>query len=199
MRVIKFWLIDLCTYAYAVLKFITCRRVYGASSCNIQCRQYQISNTVQTPVRMSSSLLSSHLEQISLCAGSIGELQFPGPRAFTNALLAPHDITALIRDTESHERALFSIAPPPVPSKTQVHEFSSAVSASVNSVQPRPAPAPGPVRPPRRHTAVVAVLGGDIYRRIRSTHQDTTYGASRDKSEVDVDLLLHGAEKLVSV
>lgn len=150
---------------------------------------------------MSSSLLSSHLEQISLCASSIGSLHFPGPKAFTNALLAPHDITALIRDTEPHERALFSIAPPPVPNKSQVHQFSSTVSASVNSDQPRPALPPATARPARRGTAVAAVLGGDTYRRIRnadSADRSSRYGRAlpKDKQELDVALLLHAAEKL---
>lgn len=153
---------------------------------------------------MSSSLLSSHLEQISLCASSIGSLQFPGPKAFTNALLAPHDITALIRDTEPHERALFSIAPPPVPSKTQVQQYTSSVSASVNTDLPRPALAPATARQPRRHTAVAAVLGRDIYQRTRNgnaAQQNSRYATSRsgDKQDLDVELLLHGAEKLCSV
>ncbi|KFY34136.1 hypothetical protein V495_08206, partial [Pseudogymnoascus sp. VKM F-4514 (FW-929)] len=59
------------------------------------------------------SFLSNHLEQISLSAQSIASLPFPPPKIFTNALLASHDITALIRDTEPHERALFSVPPPP--------------------------------------------------------------------------------------
>lgn len=153
---------------------------------------------------MSSSLLSSHLEQISLCASSIDDLQFPGPKPFTNALLAPHDITALIRDTEPHERALFSIAPPPVPSKTQVQQFTSTLSSAVNSNQPRPALPPAAARPPRRHTAVAAVLGGDVYRRTRkgdTAEQNNRYGSSRtgEKADLDVELLLHGAEKLCNV
>lgn len=153
---------------------------------------------------MSSSLLSSHLDQITLCAASIGDLEFSGPKAFSNALLAAHDITALIRDTEPHERALFSIAPPPVPSKTQIHQFSSTVSASVNSSHAPSGVASATVRPPRRHTAVAAVLGGDVYRRTRTgdaPNQSNRYGASqgRDKPDLDVDLLLHGAEKLAAV
>ncbi|KAL1306627.1 hypothetical protein AAFC00_005306 [Neodothiora populina] len=153
---------------------------------------------------MPSSLLSSHLEQISLCASSIGSLQFPGPRPFTNAVLARPEITTLIRDTEPHERALFSIAPPPIPSKTQVHQFSSTISDSVNSNQPKPVLPPAAVRPPRRNTAVAAVLGGDTYRRIRNGYaaeHSTKYDRSlpRDKQELDVDLLLNAAEKLSSV
>lgn len=152
---------------------------------------------------MSSSLLSLHLEQIALCSSSIADLHFPPPKPFTNALLAPHDITALIRDTESHERALFSVAPPPVPSKAQVHHFSSTVTTAPG--QPRPSLAPSAARQPRRHTAVAAVLGGDMYRRIKSRElpdPSARYAqgpASREKAELDVELLLHGAEKLCAV
>ncbi|KAL8687261.1 MAG: hypothetical protein Q9218_006516 [Villophora microphyllina] len=58
------------------------------------------------------ALLENHLEQISLSAAAIAELPFPPPKKFTNALLRSQDITALIRDTEAHERALFKFAPP---------------------------------------------------------------------------------------
>ncbi|KAL8862540.1 MAG: hypothetical protein Q9178_001038 [Gyalolechia marmorata] len=57
------------------------------------------------------ALLENHLEQISLSAAAIAELPFPPPKKYTNALLRPHDITALIRDTEEHERVLFRSAP----------------------------------------------------------------------------------------
>lgn len=139
---------------------------------------------------MTSSLLSSHLDQISLCAASISDLPFSRPKQFTNALLTHHDITALIRDTEAHERALFSIAPPPVPSKSQIQQISSAFSVPAS----RSLTASNPPRPPRRHTAVAAVLGGDLYRKTRSGHS-----AKQTKGEIDVELLLRGAEKLCRV
>lgn len=154
---------------------------------------------------MTSSLLSSHLDQMAVCASSIASLPFPRPKQFTNALLAPHDITALIRDTEAHERALFSIAPPPVPSKSQIHHFSSSLSAPIqNSQQSRPAVQASSARQPRRHTAVAAVLGGDLYRRTRNGldgDANNRYGrpAVRERSNVDVELLLEGAEKLCAV
>ncbi|EME42402.1 hypothetical protein DOTSEDRAFT_73286 [Dothistroma septosporum NZE10] len=140
-----------------------------------------------------ASLLSSHLEQISLCATSISELPFPGPKRFTNALLGQHDITALIRDTETHERALFHLAPPPLPSQSAAHDF---VGTSVSE--------PAPTKTPRRATfyghrqpknkAVAAVLGGDLYQRTRKEG-----AAVRQKGEVDVALLLQGAERLLAV
>lgn len=148
---------------------------------------------------MTSTLLSSHLQQISLCATSISELPFPGPKMFANALLASHDITALIRDTEVHERALFSIAPPPVPSKAQVQQFTNSV------LRPSAAQGGSMARQPRRNTAVAAVLGGDLYRRVRnagsSADSGASYGRARrmEKGDLDVDVLLEGAVKLCNV
>ncbi|KAG9549727.1 DASH complex, subunit Spc34, partial [Aureobasidium melanogenum] len=139
---------------------------------------------------MTSSLLSSHLDQISICASSISDLPFSRPKPFTNALLTHHDITALIRDTEQHERALFSIAPPPVPSKSQIQQISSTFTTSAS----RSISTSNTQRPPRRHTAVAAVLGGDLYRKTRTGHS-----GKQSKGDIDVELLLRGAEKLCRV
>jgi hypothetical protein len=139
---------------------------------------------------MTSSLLSSHLDQISLCASSISDLPFSRPKQFTNALLSHHDITALIRDTEQHERALFSIAPPPVPSKSQIQQISSNFTTPAS----RSIVTSNTQRPPRRHTAVAAVLGGDLYRKTRTGHS-----GKQNKGDIDVELLLRGAEKLCRV
>lgn len=46
---------------------------------------------------------------------------------------------------------------------------------------------------PRRHTAVAAVLGGDLHEQIRKSER------GRNKDAVDVEMLLKGAEKLCSV
>ena len=49
----------------------------------------------------------------------------------------------------------------------------------------------------RRHDAVTAVLGGDMVARI---HQAEVAGRpGRERGEVDVDLLLTGAERLCAV
>lgn len=146
---------------------------------------------------MVTSLLSAHLEQISLCAASISDLEFPPPKQFTNALLAPHEITALIRDTEIHERALFSIAPPPVSSKSDSNQFPS-------SPRSRQSVAPHATRQPKRNTAVAAVLGRELYRKVReadaSVAQSGGYGnRTRAKGEVDVEVLLQGATRLCEV
>lgn len=140
-----------------------------------------------------TTLLNSHLEQISLCATSIVELPFPGPKRFTNALLSQHDITALIRDTEAHERALFHLAPPPLPSKSAAQDFpAGSVTASAPSTTSRRATVYGGRQP--KSKAVAAVLGGDLYQRTR-----TEGVVAKQKGDVDVEILLEGAEKLLAV
>lgn len=130
---------------------------------------------------------------------------------FTNALLHPHDITALIRDTEAHERALFSIAaaseaPAGGISKDKGNHASAygtnnLPGASSATMQTR--------RGPRYRTAVAAVLGGDMMDRIRSADGAASeggfghrQGASKEHkvwSAVDFEVLLRGAEKLCAV
>lgn len=60
------------------------------------------------------------------------------------------------------------------------------------------------MRGPRRNTAVAAVLGGDLVERIRRGGGGAVGTGSRshenkEKGEVDVDVLLEGAEKLCAV
>jgi hypothetical protein len=179
------------------------------------------------------SLLSAHLEQISFsCQGidslpcvncrSISHLHsrltllsFPRPKIFTNALLSNHDITSLIRDTEAHERALFSVPPPPPPqiapkkdpepataqpSKRRQTVFNVA-GGEVTTGPPTTRRGAGP---PRQHTAVAAVLGGDLHAQIvrapaARRADDDGGGAANAKGDVDVEVLLAGAEKLCAV
>lgn len=133
--------------------------------------------------------LTDHLVQINLCAQSISELSFPGKRGFTNALLANHDITSLIRDTEAHERALFHLAPPTLPTDIANDSLGAAPISSA-ALKARRATV-NPARQPRSR-AVAAVLGGDLYAKIQPS-----YG--RHAGEIDVDILLQGAEKLATV
>ncbi|TPX18183.1 uncharacterized protein E0L32_002692 [Thyridium curvatum] len=148
------------------------------------------------------SLLSAHLEQITASCQGIDSLPFPPPKIFTNALLSNPDITSLIRDTEAHERALFSVPPPPPPPTAQAP--SSAEPPQAPSAQSRrrtvfnvaggevttgPPTARASAVQPRRHTAVAAVLGGDLHAQI----------SRRGPGEVDVEVLLQGAEKLCTV
>ena len=189
------------------------------------------------------SLLSAHFEQIAISCEGIDSLpyvyffsfpfshsnkvltrtmtnqrnhtspRFPPPKIFTNALLANHDITSLIRDTEAHERALFSVPPPLPPASAPPEPASSSKAASSSSrrqtvfnvasgeVTTAPGSGTGGVRgsgggggAPRRHTAVAAVLGGDLHEQIRRSERRRGAG-----DEVDLELLLRSAEKLCGV
>ncbi|KAG0647090.1 Outer kinetochore SPC34 [Hyphodiscus hymeniophilus] len=142
------------------------------------------------------SLLERHLEQISLSSESIATLPFPPPKIFTNALLSTQDITSLIRDTEPHERALFSVPPPAAPPTSQTPYPDP--KASGNRRQTVFNVASGEVttgngvgaRAPRRNTAVAAVLGPELHSEVRKTEA---------KGEVDIEVLLRGAETLNDV
>ncbi|OBT75489.1 hypothetical protein VF21_04927 [Pseudogymnoascus sp. 05NY08] len=144
------------------------------------------------------SFLSNHLEQISLSAQSIASLPFPPPKIFTNALLASHDITALIRDTEPHERALFSVPPPPPRDSSVYPDPAAASTASRRQTVFNVAggevvsSAATTSRAPRRNTAVAAVLGADLNSEIRKSE-------NVQKGDLDVEVLLRGAEKLGEV
>ncbi|KAK0713002.1 DASH complex subunit Spc34 [Lasiosphaeria miniovina] len=150
------------------------------------------------------SLLSAHLEQISMSCQGIDSLPFPPPKIFTNALLSSHDITSLIRDTEAHERALFSVPPPhltatsqnpdpPKPSSRRQTVFNVAAG----EVTTGPPPNSARSGPARRNTAVAAVLGGDLHAQIV---RPGGHGAPVDgRGDVDIEVLLHGAEKLCTV
>ncbi|KAL8915538.1 MAG: hypothetical protein Q9171_000103 [Xanthocarpia ochracea] len=115
------------------------------------------------------AILENHLEQISLSAAAIAELPFPPPKKYTNALLRPHDITALIRDTEAHERVLFRSAPTGRAS-SQGHDSgprrntgygskreSEYLSNSINTP-----------RPHRLRSAVTTLLGTEFGEQLRS-------------------------------
>lgn len=145
------------------------------------------------------SLLERHLEQISLSSESIATLPFPPPKIFTNALLSTTDITSLIRDTEPHERALFSVPPPPpsVTSSTPYQDPKSSTNTKrrqtvFNVAQGEvTAGVAGPGnRAPRRNTAVAAVLGAELHSEVRKTE---------GKGDIDIEVLLRGAEKLNDV
>ncbi|OQN99809.1 hypothetical protein B0A48_14579 [Cryoendolithus antarcticus] len=137
-----------------------------------------------------ASLLSSHLEQISLCSTSIADLSFPGPKIFMNALLSTQDITALIRDTEAHERALYHLAAPSLPQKPAATDYSQHATQASRRATVYPAYA---ARQPK-NKAVAAVLGGDLYQATRRPE-----AGLRPKGEIDVEVLLQGAEKLAAV
>lgn len=159
------------------------------------------------------ALLDNHLEQIALSSAAIAELpsvglapieiptltlgpRFPPPKIFTNALLHFHDITALIRDTEAHERALFTLAAPEHESRlstanaarrSTVHGLNGAAQAYRNGT--------ALPRGQRQGSAVARLLGGELGEQIRKEGSKE----GKDRGEVDVNLLLKGAEKLCGV
>ncbi|KAI2624517.1 DASH complex subunit Spc34 [Xylaria nigripes] len=144
------------------------------------------------------SLLSAHFEQIAISCQGIDSLPFPPPKIFTNALLSNHDITSLIRDTEAHERALFSVPPPPPPVTAPPQENVKKSSRrqtvfNVASGEVTTSASTGRGAAPRRNTAVAAVLGGDLHEQIRRSER------RGGKDNVDVETLLRGAEKLCAV
>ncbi|OAQ92673.1 DASH complex subunit Spc34 [Purpureocillium lilacinum] len=150
------------------------------------------------------SLLAAHLDQISYSCQGIDALPFPPPKIFTNALLSNHDITSLIRDTEPHERALFSVPPPPPPATSSRSGEQPALDAqptaarrqtvfNVASGEVTTGPPTRGSTHPRRHTAVAAVLGGEMHDQLRRG------AAAAAGGDVDVEVLLRGAEKLCGV
>lgn len=109
--------------------------------------------------------------------------RFPPPKIFTNALLGGHEITTLIRDTEPHERALFSLDP-----NTRV---SSSRSGEVNaSGHGRKSIYPTGTMP--KQSAVARVLGNEMLNEIRQS----SGSAARGRGGVNVEVLLRGAERL---
>lgn len=151
------------------------------------------STTSPTPAKASTPSRTSSPFPTPLLT-STNSPSFPPPKIFTNALLANHDITSLLRDTEAHERALFSVPPPPPPSSAPQPDPTSRPSNrrqtvfNVSSGEVTTG-APTSRAAPRRNAAVAAVLGGEMHERI-------TRGVG---GEVDVEALLEGAERLCGV
>lgn len=119
---------------------------------------------------------------------------FPPPKIFTNALLGRHEITTLIRDTEPHERALFSLDPSVSKgSAGKTDTTYGCLHQTERSGHGRKSIyATGP---PMKQSAVARVLGPDMLYEIRQT----SGSASRGKGTVNVEVLLRGAEKLCEV
>lgn len=146
-----------------------------------------------------ASSLESTLAHITRSAESIQATTFAGPQIFANALLKSHEITTLIRDTEAHERALFTVTQPAPPPRA----IDPSGRARRRTVVPEPLPPQhhhhrhaGPdSRLPRRNTAVAAVLGGDLMQRLRGRNS----AVGRADGDLDVETLLEGAEKLCRV
>ncbi|KAL3454047.1 DASH complex subunit Spc34 [Aspergillus insuetus] len=142
------------------------------------------------------SLLENHLEQIMLSSNAIAELPFPPPRMFTNALLGPHDITALIRDTEAHERALFQSDPIVKSSNSQRRATRRATQFQTEVEAESMASRIYSARNNRNQSAVARVLGSDMMEEIKRSARSSGNGP---RGEVNIDVLLKGAEILCNV
>ncbi|KKK18929.1 hypothetical protein P175DRAFT_0434781 [Aspergillus ochraceoroseus IBT 24754] len=143
------------------------------------------------------SLLNSHLEQIMLSSNAIAELPFPPPRIFTNALLGSHDITALIRDTEAHERALFQTDPTvKANSASQRRATRRATQFQAEVESESMASRIYSARNNKTQSAVARVLGADMMEEIKRSAGTSTRGP---RGEVNIDVLLKGAEILCNV
>ena len=131
---------------------------------------------------------------------------FPPPKIFTNALLSNHDITSLIRDTEAHERALFSVPPPPPKTTNQAPDPPKPANrrqtifnvAGGEVTTGPPANSTRSTGPTRRNTAVAAVLGGQLHAQITRRNPGGG-GGGQAGNELDIEVLLRGAEKLCTV
>ncbi|RDW86137.1 uncharacterized protein DSM5745_02779 [Aspergillus mulundensis] len=131
-----------------------------------------------------------------LSSNAIAELPFPQPRIFTNALLGIHDITALIRDTEAHERALFQSDPSVKSSSAQRRATRRATQFQPDSETESMANRIYSARNNRNQSAVARVLGSDMMDEIKRSARSSSNGA---RGEVNVDVLLQGAEILCNV
>ncbi|EXJ90020.1 hypothetical protein A1O3_03088 [Capronia epimyces CBS 606.96] len=137
------------------------------------------------------ALLASHLEQISLSARSIAELEFPPPKIFTNALLKDHEITTLIRDTEPHERALFSLDPSALSRTRQQNDLRSTSAEPV----PHGRKSLYPSVPPVKQSVITRLLGTEMLQEIRKSSSNTV----RSREGVNIEVLLQGAERLCQI
>ena len=156
-----------------------------------------------------STLLENHLEQISLSSVAIGDLayvtqpfypqllqadhlfySFPPPRIFTNAILHSHDVTALIRDTEAHERALFTIA-----AEQEEAQPVAAKIARRSTIHGANGPAlSGNLQKQAQRATLATLLSGDVGDLVKRQAPKKT-----EQGEVDIELLLNGAEKLCRI
>ena len=102
----------------------------------------------------------------------------------------------MIRDTEAHERALFTIE-----SETQSSRPSTAGAAhritthGSNGNTDSFTQGHGIFRNPRQDSAVARILGGELGEQIRKENAKE----GKERGEMDVNLLLRGAEKLCGI
>ena len=122
--------------------------------------------------------------------------RFPRPRVFTNALLGSHDITALIRDTEIHERALFQVSPFIKDHGSHQRTSRRGTTFSADSENESMATRIYSARNNGCQSAVARVLGPNMMEEIKRS-MSTSAGGSR--GVVNIEVLLRGAEILCDV
>lgn len=101
-----------------------------------------------------------------------------------------HDITALIRDTEVHERPLFSVAASDEDSSTP--RRSTVRPGKTDEAFPNGSEL---IRRPGHGSAAATLLGGELGERFRREGSKE----QKERGEMDVELLLRGAERLCSI
>ncbi|KAF3940751.1 hypothetical protein ABW19_dt0206264 [Dactylella cylindrospora] len=116
-----------------------------------------------------SSRLERHLEQIEAAANDISAMKFSKPGIFTNSQIDRPPITSLIRDTSQYERVLFS--------------------SSSKDAFPQRSATPG-----NKSALLSSLLDGNVMQQMR-----TAVRSSQLKGEVDVRVLLQGAENLAKL
>lgn len=97
----------------------------------------------------------------------------------------------MIRDTEPHERALFSIDPSAINRSSQASTVRPTVVENALHGRKSLFPSAQPVK----QSAVTRLLGTEMLREIRQS----TGNAARSQERVNVEVLLRGAEKLCKV
>ncbi|EPS40323.1 hypothetical protein H072_5881 [Dactylellina haptotyla CBS 200.50] len=116
-----------------------------------------------------SGRFERHLEQIEAAAADISSMRFSEPGTFTNSQVNKPPITSLIRDTSPYERVLFSSSNQP--------SFASR----------------GPMLS-AKSTLLSTLLDGTVMHQVRSA-----VSTAHLKGDVDVELLLQGAENLARI
>ncbi|KAK6347017.1 hypothetical protein TWF696_007105 [Orbilia brochopaga] len=120
-----------------------------------------------------SGRFERHLQQIEAAAKDISSMHFSPPGIFTNSQVTKPPITSLIRDTSPYERVLFS----PPSSSTRGNFGPQTVASSSN-----------------KSALLGSLLDGNVIHQMRSA-----MSTAHLKGEVDVELLLHGAENLARI
>lgn len=178
-------------------------RTFNHSSFTIQSSQTTHKHVIaQFPPRADYALFKCYCRfAVSACdrfnhIASINAYRFPPPRIFTTALLGSHDITALIRDTEAHERALFQVDPSTKAHGPQRRATRRGTMFPAETERESMASRIYSARDNRNQSAVARVLGHDMMEEIKRSAGTSTRGP---RGEVNVEVLLRGAEILCNV